>query len=505
VGDQSEHVLLTNAQMREADARTIALGTSGYALLTSAGEAVAAAAEEMLIGRGGILVVCGPGNNGGDGFVAARLLAERGHDVAVALLGPPERIKGDAAQAFMDWSGPLVAAEDITPSRTALLVDALFGSGLDRDLEDEARGVVERLNAARRPILAVDIPSGIDGDTGRVRGVAVRATRTVTFARRKPGHLLYPGRAHCGPVRVAEIGIADKTIAGLAGTTFVNHPDLWRHGFPRPDLDAHKYRRGHTLVLSGDVAHTGAARLAARGALRVGSGLVTLASPSDALAVNAAHVTAVMLRSCDWPSDLQGILSDPRFSAVVLGPALGIGPGTQEFVRVALRSGRAGVLDADALTSFEGGAPFLFGEIAGQDRPVVLTPHEGEFARLFEGQADILNIPSKLERARRAAAVSGAVMVLKGPDTIIAAPDGRAAINENGTPYLATAGSGDVLAGIIAGLLAQGTRGFEAACAGVWLHAEAGGRFGPGLVAEDIPEMLPEVLRRLIAEERDPG
>jgi hydroxyethylthiazole kinase-like uncharacterized protein yjeF len=494
-----EHMLLTNAQMREADARTIAAGTPGSTLMTRAGQAVAAAAEEMLIGRGGVLVVCGPGNNGGDGFVAARFLAERGHDVAVALLGPPGRIRGDAAQAFMEWTGPVVDAGDITPSRTALLIDALFGSGLDRDLEDEARGVVERLNAARRPILSVDIPSGIDGDTGQVRGAAVRATRTVTFARRKPGHLLYPGRAHCGPVQVVDIGIADRTVAGIAGGTFVNHPELWRPAFPRPDPDAHKYRRGHTLVLSGDAVHTGAARLAARGALRVGSGLVTIGSPAEAMAVNAAHLTAIMLRPCDWPSDLQGILSDTRFSAVALGPALGVGSGTQELVRVALRAGRAGVLDADALTSFAGEAALLFAELANQDRPVVLTPHEGEFARLFEGHTDIRDAPSKLERARRAAAVSGAVMVLKGPDTVIAAPDGRTAINENGTPYLATAGSGDVLSGIVAGLLAQGMGGFVAACAGVWLHAEAGRRFGPGLIADDLPEMLPQVLRDLLA------
>jgi hydroxyethylthiazole kinase-like uncharacterized protein yjeF len=496
-------MLLTNAEMREADARTIAGGTPGTVLMERAGEAVAAAAEEMATGRG-VLIVCGPGNNGGDGFVAARILAKRGHDVAVALLGPPGKIRGDAAAAFADWTGPIVAADEITPSRVGLLVDALFGSGLDRDIEDEARGVVERLNVSRRPILSVDIPSGIDGDTGQVRGAAVRATRTVTFARRKPGHLLYLGRAHCGLVHVADIGITDKTIAAIGGRTFANHPELWGHGFPRPHPDAHKYQRGHTLVLSGAAAHTGAARLAARGALRVGSGLVTLASPTEALAVNAAHLTAIMLRPCDWPSDLQGILADQRFNAVALGPALGVGSGTQELVRVALRSGHAAVLDADALTSFRGETSLLFEEIAAQERPVVLTPHDGEFERLYDGHA-LLEVSSKLERARLAAALGQSVMVLKGPDTVITAPDRRAAINENGTPYLATAGSGDVLSGLIAGLLAQGMAGFEAACAGVWLHAEAGRRFGPGLIAEDLPEMLPEVLRGLLAGDRDPG
>lgn len=484
--------------MRAADARTIAAGTPGYVLMQRAGEAVADAADRMLTGQGSVLVVCGPGNNGGDGFVAARLLAQRGHTVAVALLGSPAKIRGDAALAFSEWRGPVVPADEITPARAGLLIDALFGSGLDRDLEDEARGVVERINASRRPVLSVDMPSGIDGDTGQVRGAAVKATRTVTFACRKPGHLLYPGRSHCGPLDVADIEISSDTVPQVGSGIWANHPDLWRRDLPRPGADAHKYDRGHTLVLSGDATHTGAARLAARGALRAGSGLVTLASPGEALAVNAAQLTAVMLRACDWPADLQGLLGDARFKALALGPALGVGPRTQEFVLVALRSGRATVLDADALTSFAAEPATLAAEIAGQGRPVVLTPHEGEFARLFGSQSEIGRLPSKLERARRAAALTGAIIVLKGPDTVIAAPDGRAAINENGTPWLATAGSGDVLSGVIAGLLAQGMPGFAAACAGVWLHAQAGSGFGPGLIAEDLPELLPQVLRELL-------
>ncbi|HEX2725157.1 MAG TPA: NAD(P)H-hydrate dehydratase [Beijerinckiaceae bacterium] len=487
--------LLTNAEMRAADARTIAAGTPGYVLMQRAGEAVAEAAQRMLGGEGSVLVLCGPGNNGGDGFVAARLLARRGYNVAVALLGNPNKIRGDAALARSEWRGPVVAAHEITPARAGLLVDALLGSGLDRDLEDEARAVVERINAARRPVLSVDIPSGIDGDTGRVRGAAVKATRTVTFATRKPGHLLYPGRSHCGTLEVADIGISADTIAQVGGRTYANHPDLWRQRLPRPRADAHKYERGHTLVLSGDATHSGAARLTARAALRAGSGLVTLASPSDALVVNAAQLTAIMLRACDWPADLQGLLADARFNALALGPALGIGPRTHEFVLLALRSGRATVLDADALTSFAAEPATLAGETGAGDRPVVLTPHAGEFARLFESRVDISGATSKIEGARRAAVFTGALMVLKGPDTVIAAPDGRAAINENGAPWLATAGSGDVLSGIIGGLLAQGMPGFEAACAGVWLHAEAGRGFGPGLIAEDLPELLPPLLR----------
>jgi NAD(P)H-hydrate epimerase len=354
------------------------------------------------------------------------------------------------------------------------------------------------MNASGRPILAVDVPSGIDGDTGAVRGTAVRATRTVTFARRKPGHLLFPGRAHCGQVAVADIGIGDETVAAVHGGLHANGPGLWAHAFPRPSLDTHKYRRGHALVLSGGATRTGAARLAAIGALRAGAGLVTLASPVDALAVNAAHLTAVMLRRCDGAADLAELLADRRFTAVALGPALGVGPQTREMVAAVLAAERGAVLDADALTSFEGAAADLARLAEGRPQPPVLTPHEGEFSRLFSNEAEILQGESKLDRARRAAAFLHAVVVLKGPDTVIAAPDGRAAINGNGTPHLATAGSGDVLTGVAAGLLAQGMAPFEAACAAVWVHAEAGRRFGPGLISEDIPGQIPAVLGELL-------
>ncbi|HEX8166085.1 MAG TPA: NAD(P)H-hydrate dehydratase [Beijerinckiaceae bacterium] len=498
------HRLLTTQQMGRADALTVAAGTPGYTLMLRAGQAVADAACAMAAPGGRVLVVCGPGNNGGDGFVAARLLAERGHPVEVFLLGARERLKGDAAFAAADWAGDVRPIFDMSVSEAALIVDALFGAGLSRNLDGEAARAVEAMNASGRPVLAVDVPSGIDGDTGAVRGAAVRAARTVTFARRKPGHLLLPGRIHCGPVTIADIGIADGTVAAVHGGLFANVPALWRDAFPRPSLDTHKYRRGHALVLSGAATRTGAARLAAAGALRAGAGLVTLASPADALAENAAHLTAVMLRRCDGAAGLRELLGDPRFNAVALGPGLGVGPETREMVAAVLAADRATVADADALTSFEGAAGALARLAEGRSRAPVLTPHEGEFARLFSSEPEILQGESKLDRARRAAALVHAVVVLKGPDTVIAAPDGRAAINGNGSPYLATAGSGDVLVGIVAGLLAQGMAPFEAACAGVWLHAEAGRRFGPGLISEDIPGLVPGVLREL-SEAQDPG
>jgi NAD(P)H-hydrate epimerase len=301
-----------------------------------------------------------------------------------------------------------------------------------------------------------------------------------------------PGRALSGQVNVADIGITQETLRAAAGKLFANAPALWLDNLPRPALSSHKYERGHTLVVSGGATRTGAARLAARAALRIGSGLVTVASPPEALGVNAAHLTAIMLRGCDGPEGLHHILQDARLNALVLGPALGVHSGTRAMVAVAAQARRSLVLDADALTSFEGLATEL--HQAFRHAPTVLTPHDGEFNRLFKDHPDILDPESKIERAHRAAVYTGAVVVLKGPDTVIAAPDGRAAVNENGTPYLGTAGSGDTLCGIIAGLMAQGLPAFEAACAGVWIHAEAGASFGPGLIAEDLAELVPGVL-----------
>ncbi|WP_298954512.1 NAD(P)H-hydrate dehydratase [uncultured Methylobacterium sp.] len=486
--------VLTTAQMREADAAAIAAGTAGIALMRRAGAAVAERAAALAGPGARVLVLCGPGNNGGDGFVAATLLAEAGRSVTLALLGARDALKGDAALAAQDWSGPVADVATAVPEAFDLVVDALFGAGLTRPLDGGAAALVARLNRASGPVLAVDVPSGLDGDTGAPRGEAVRASETVTFAAPKPGHLLQPGRSLCGRITVAAIGLSDDILAGTGTTAFANGPALWRARFPQLAADSHKYTRGHALVLSGPATRTGAARLAARGALRVGAGLVTLAAPHPALAENAAHLTAIMLRACDGADDLDDLLADERLNAIVAGPGLGVGGPTRDLVRVAAEAGRALVLDADALTSFSAKRDELAAMLAEGGGTGVLTPHAGEFARLFSDCAE----GSKLDRARRAAAAVDAVVVFKGADTVIVAPDGRAAINHNGAPWLGTAGSGDVLGGFIGGLLAQGMPPFEAAAAAVWLHAEAGRRHGPGLIAEDLPELMPGVLARLL-------
>jgi len=492
--------LLTTAEMAEADRLAIAGGVPGITLMKNAGRAVADVACRAVECRR-VVIVAGPGNNGGDGFVAARYLAARGYIVRVCFVGERTRLKGDAALAAEQWTGPV---EEASPAKLAgcdLIIDALFGAGLDRDVDGLARTMIGAMNGEGVPIIAVDLPSGINGTSGAVMGAAVNATRTVTFFRRKTGHLLLPGRLHCGPVEVSDIGISDNVLGTIKPQTFANGPQLWSASFPQPGLQGHKYTRGHTVVVSGGPSSTGAARLAARGALRAGAGLVTIASPREALAINAAASLAVMVRPVDGAAELRSFLADKRRNAIVLGPGGGVGAAMQEQVLAALASQAAVVLDADALTSFADAPRKLASEIGkrpGQD--VVLTPHEGEFSRIFNNISKKTNFNSKLEKTRLAADLCGAVVVHKGADTVVAAPGGRAAIANNGPPSLATAGSGDVLAGIVAGLMAQGMQAFDAASAAVWLHGEAAAEFGAGLIAEDLPEMLPSVYRRLFAD-----
>ncbi|MCZ8315080.1 NAD(P)H-hydrate dehydratase [Phreatobacter sp.] len=489
--------LLTPAAMAEADRLTIAAGTASRVLMQRAGIAIADAVARGTPLGAGVVVLCGPGNNGGDGYVAARVLRDRGFRVTVAADSPPDPRAPDAVDAAETWGRAPVPLARWDHGRVAVVVDALYGAGLSRPIDRLTAEVIAAVNAHPCRVIAADIPSGVDGASGAVRGAAIRADETVTFFRRKPGHLLLPGRELCGTLRVADIGIADAVLETIRPTDFANEPGLWGDAFPIPRLDGHKYHRGHAVVVSGGIMRTGAARLAARGALRAGAGLVTLASPPEALVVNASHLTAIMLDRMEGAAGLAAILADRRRNAVCLGPALGTGEATRALVAEALASGAATVIDADGLTAFAEASGQLFAGIrAWPGRPVVLTPHAGEFARLFGAHDE----GAKLASARSAAQRSGAIVVLKGPDTIVATPDGLASIAANAPPWLATAGSGDVLAGMVTGLLAQGMAAFEAASAAVWLHGEAARHAGIGLIAEDLPEALPGVLAQLMAD-----
>jgi hydroxyethylthiazole kinase-like uncharacterized protein yjeF len=411
-------------------------------------------------------------------------LSAYGFDVHVAC---EDEQKGDAIAAAAQWHGPRVPLTPDVLEGAGLIVDALFGAGLLRPPKGTYRALIEALNHSSVPVVAIDMPSGVDGNSGRVLGIAVRADITITFFRLKPAHLLLPGRDLCGETVLADIGIPEAACAGVR--LFENSPALWGGQYHWPQADGHKYARGHCVVVSGPAHATGAARLAARGALRIGAGLVSVAAEKDAVAINAAHLTAIMVKPFKSAEGLASLLSDRRLNAAIIGPGLGVGADTRALVEHVLASGAATVLDADALTSFRDDPSLLFGKI---NHPAVMTPHAGEFERIFPGLLG--SAVSKVEAARTAAARAHAVVLLKGNDTVIAAPDGRAAINTNAPVTLATAGAGDVLAGFVGGLMAQGMAPFEAACAGAWLHGDAAGRFGPGLIAEDLPEILPESL-----------
>ncbi|HVM77981.1 MAG TPA: NAD(P)H-hydrate dehydratase [Stellaceae bacterium] len=492
--DRDALALLTPSEMARADAAAVAAGRREEELMLAAGEAVAAAIRARWSPRPA-LVLCGPGNNGGDGFVAARSLAAAGWPVRVAFLGEREVLKGAARLHAGRWSGPIEALSPAAVAGAELAVVAIFGAGLARPVEGIVAETLAALASSGIPIVAVDVPTGLDGATGAVRGVCAAADLTVTFFRKKPGHLLLPGRRLCGELVLAEIGIPASVLTGIAPRAHENGPPLWLRDFPWPRIDDHKYRRGHLLLAGGEIM-TGAARLAARAAGRLGAGLVTLAAPRSAWSVYAAALTSVIVRPCGGIEEWRALLADARRNAVLLGPGAGTGLALRDMVLAALAAGRPTVLDADALTVFAEAPHLLLAAIAG---PAVLTPHEGEFARLFPEPGD------KLARARAAASKCGAVVLLKGPDTVIAAPDGRAIVNANAPPELATGGTGDVLSGMIAGLLAQGMDPFAAAAAAAWLHGEAGRAVGPGLVAEDLLQVMPGVLRGLRALAQECG
>ena len=492
--------ILTVAEMYAADRFAAEHGVASLALMEAAGQAVAEAVHRRWP-QAKVAVLCGPGNNGGDGFVAARHLEVRGHDVVVALLGSRSALKGDAQVMEERWDGIVAPLAPSVFDGADIVVDAIFGAGLSKPLDTAAKETVAALNRSGKPVVAVDVPSGLHGDLAQPFGSAcVEADVTVTFFRKKPAHVLMPGRLFCGDVTVADIGISDEALETIRPRMIENGPALWGGDYPWPEVLGHKYTRGHAVVVSGPAHATGAARLAAYAALRVGAGLVSVASPPDAVAVNAAALTAVMVKPIAGASGLAGLLRDKRFNAVAIGPGCGVGADTRALALAALDSGAATVLDADALTSFADDPKALFARLKD---PCVLTPHAGEFARLFPGL--LQTSPSRIEAAREAAATANCTVLLKGADTVIASASGQVAVNTNAPPTLATAGAGDVLTGLVAGLMAQRMDSYKAAAAAAWLHGMAANMFGLGLIAEDLPDMLPSVLTALRDILDEPG
>ncbi len=477
-----DHALLvTPSAMGRIDAAAVASGVDGYGLMQAAGAHVAACVLAHYPDIRRAVVLCGPGNNGGDGHVAARLLSQSG--VPVIRCGVPPKKGGDAARADAECDLPLRALDDWHPEAGDVVVDALFGAGLDRPAGPEIAAVIDRVTAAGTPVVSVDLPSGLSGRTGAPTGSCFQAAHTVTFAALKPGHVLMPGRALCGEMHLCDIGIPARLIVS-DDPVWRNHEGLYHNQLPTMSAQQHKYSRGHLVVLSGPLISGGAARLAAMAGLRAGAGLVSLATPPGAVMAQAAHLTAIMQRSIGDEEALSAWLEDDRLSGFVLGPGFGDLEKARGFCGLLAKSGQPVVLDADGLTAFAGRVDDL-GNLFDGDVRLMVTPHEGEFRRLFPVLAGDESL-SKVDRARAAAQLLNAVVIYKGPDTVIAGPDGRAAVNSDAPSWLATAGSGDVLAGIAGGLLAQGMPAFEAGCASVALHGDAGRRAGAGMTAEEL-------------------
>lgn len=488
--------LLSAEDCRTAEKDTILKGTSGETLMENAGKALIDLITQQYKPRPA-LVVCGTGNNGGDGFVVARMLKEKNWQVTLAILGNADDIKNDAKKARDKWNMSGGATRTFTPDmlkESSIVIDAIFGTGLDRNVDGDHKKAINAINDSKLPVISVDIASGINTNTGAIMGAAIKATHTVTFVRAKPGHVLLPGKAHMGELHVYDIGISGDKISP---TCFLNAPALWKHAFPTLSPEANKYSRGHSIIIGGGMNSTGAARLSALSSLRCGSGLVSVACTQSAQPIYAMTLTSVMTQLYTNAAQLGAILDDRHITSVLVGPGGGVNDTTREQVLQLLATSKPCVIDADAISVFQPNAKTLFNAIAARPcasdagSATVLTPHQGEFERLFSIDG------ARTLRVRQAAKLSKAVVLLKGNDTVIAAPDGRTAINANAPVWLATAGSGDVLAGIITGLMAQGMPAFEAACAGAWIHGEAAAHFGPGLIAEDLPACIPAVLKNL--------
>ncbi len=485
--------IFTCAEMAEADKYTIEHGTAGITLMERAGRGVAEVAEPIWRDAGSagtILVICGPGNNGGDGYVAARCLAMQGIEVRVAQLGNADKLRGDAAEARDKWPSEIENINKISLKNVSLIIDALFGAGLNKAIEGAAASVIKEINASSALVVSVDVPSGLSGDNGAVNGAVIEADHTVTFERKKPGHLLYPGRKLSGHVHLVDIGINPACHAIIKAKTFENRPSLWSHLLPTERAEQHKYNRGHVMVLGSRAPMLGACRLTALAALRTGSGLVTLMAPKGTYDIQAAALDDILVVNMAKQNSFVSRLKDDRITAVAIGPGAGVSIETRNLVLKTLETERATVLDADALTSFIDQPASLFKAITG---PAVLTPHTGEFQKLFP---DLDYGRDKLAAARTAAKRSGAVIILKGPDTVIASPCGLAAINSNAPSHLSVGGTGDILTGMVASLMGQGITAFDSACAAVWLHAKAAQSYSRGMIASDLLTEIPSALSK---------
>ena len=477
--------LLTNSQMSFVENQAIKSGKKSTELMENAGTAVVKLILKRYKNRN-ISVLCGPGKNGGDGFVVARLLKEQGWNVRLGLTSS-QKDKDSIEKAEL-WKGNIEPLNESLLYGNPIIIDAMFGAGLKRKLTGIPLALVTKINNKKLDCIAIDIPSGIDGDSGKILGDAPKCKLTITFFCAKPGHFLMPSKSKVGEVIIEDIGISNSFLKQINVKTFLNTPELWKKKFPIPTYDTHKYKRGH-LLIAGAANMTGATHLASSSARRIGAGVVTIGAPSSSCDIYKLGAFGHIVLPINNPGDWNNLLKNYKNTATLIGPGLGKIAFLKDVVIAALNSKKPVILDADGLNIFKNNPLQLF---HSTNRKHILTPHEGEFKKLFNFKGN------PISRVSRAAKKSGAIVLLKGSSTIIAHPNGKIIINDTGKPYLATAGSGDVLAGIIAGLITQGMNVFEAGCGGTWIHGRAAELFGPGLIAEDIPKLIPTILNEII-------
>lgn len=487
--------ILTSAQMKHSEQIAKQSGVDAFSLMKAAGKAVA---DEILarFSSSPVLVLCGPGNNGGDGFVVASLLKKKKWPVTLACAVPLYDLQGEAARAADLWKGPVLSFENLDLPEGGIVVDAVFGTGLSRPIEGDIAEVLETLQQSDCTVIAVDVPSGLDADTGQCQGCTPQADATITFFRKKLGHVLMPGMDACGEIVVADIGIPESSLPKLGPFVHENGPENgWGEWVSDKPRNSHKYDYGHVLILGGRQM-TGAACLAGKSALRVGAGLCTIAAYPDSAAVYRSYCPSLIVEHLDELARFKEHLKDPRRNAVVIGPGAGFEnpPALKKavFDTLAAEPRRFCVLDADALTVFADDVRTFYKALGPH---CILTPHEGEFARIFPDLSG-----SKIERAKAAAVRTKSVIVLKGPDTVVAMPDGTCVVNVTGNGWLATAGAGDVLAGMIAGFAARSSLEdlFDAVCAAIWCHGKAGENLGAGLISADLADQIPLVLKNIL-------
>jgi len=484
------HVILSCKNHKDLDKRTIKKFIPGYKLMENAGGVIFKIIKKKFKKKKKIKILCGPGNNGGDGFVVAKLLEENGfQDVELFCLVTKNKLKGDAKIAANNFNKNLKSFNDFKISSNDLIIDGIFGSGLKRNISGNLKKIIEKINLKKPYCISIDTPSGINGDTGEIQGTALKSNDTITFTTKKPGHLLSPGSEYCGNVIVGDIGINLEKLS-FKPRIFENHPDNWRSKFPWPNQKSHKYTRGFSLIICGEKM-TGASRLAARAAARIGCGLLCLGVPRKSFNIYSTENPIALIEIVDDKKDLNNLLKDKRINTILIGPGFGISKKKLELIlKVVKEKKRLIVLDADALKN-------NFKKILLKNKTkIVITPHEGEFLQVLK-DLNIKNKKNKFSIVIEFIKKTKINLILKGNKTLICSQDGKISINTNTSPFLATGGSGDVLAGMITGLISQGMDIFNACCASVWIHGEIGRMKGPGLIAEDLPEMIPKVLKKL--------